>query len=43
VFQATEPSDAPEPDFRQDIDSGKQVRVRLGRLARHDAGVPGPR
>ncbi len=43
VFQATDASDPPEPDFRQDIDSGKRVRVRLGRLARPDAGVPGPR
>jgi hypothetical protein len=44
LFQAADPTEeAPEPDFRQEVESGKRARVRLGRLARHDAGVSGPR
>jgi hypothetical protein len=43
VFQAADPGDpSPEPDFQQEIDSGRRTRVRLGLLARkpqsRDAG-----
>jgi hypothetical protein len=49
VLQAADPADRqPEPDFRQEVDSGRRARVRLGLLARKvaqaDAGAaPQPR
>jgi hypothetical protein len=38
VFQASQPGDPGEPPFRQEVESGKKVRVRLGALAKPDAG-----
>lgn len=32
VFQATAPGETAEPEFREEVDSGKRVRVRLGKL-----------
>jgi hypothetical protein len=34
VLQSTMPGQPAEPDFREDVASGRQVRVRLGALAR---------
>lgn len=38
VYQATQPQTPAEPDFKDEVESGKKVRVRLGALATADAG-----
>ncbi|MBL8924285.1 MAG: hypothetical protein JNJ54_35885 [Myxococcaceae bacterium] len=38
VYQATQPGTPAEPDFKDEVESGRKVRVRLGALAGPDAG-----
>lgn len=38
VYQATAPGEPQESPFREEVDSGRKVRVRLGGLAKPDAG-----